>query len=93
MYKTILVTLDGTGTDRAIIEHVKVLAKLAASRVILAHFRQAQGDLLLAIQAILHRISPSATRIRRIARNRCNFTLSTETFSASAVSLVDQPSI
>jgi len=37
MYKTILVTLDGTRTDRAIIEHVKPLAKLAHSRVVLLH--------------------------------------------------------
>lgn len=37
MYKTILVTLDGTPTDRAIIEHVKQLAKLAHSRVVLLH--------------------------------------------------------
>jgi nucleotide-binding universal stress UspA family protein len=37
MYKTILVTLDGTTTDRAVIEHVKPLAKLANSRVVLLH--------------------------------------------------------
>ena len=37
MYKIILVTLDGTPTDRAIIEHVKALAKLADSRVVLLH--------------------------------------------------------
>ena len=37
MYKTILVTLDGTPTDRAIIEHVKQLAKLAQSRLVLLH--------------------------------------------------------
>jgi nucleotide-binding universal stress UspA family protein len=37
MYKTILVTLDGTSTDRAIIEHVKQLAKLADSRVVVLH--------------------------------------------------------
>jgi len=37
MYKTILVTLDGTPTDRAIIEHIKPLAKLAQSRVVLLH--------------------------------------------------------
>lgn len=37
MYKTILLTLDGTPTDRAIIQHVKPLAKLAASRVVLLH--------------------------------------------------------
>jgi nucleotide-binding universal stress UspA family protein len=37
MYKTILVTLDGTPTDRAIIRHVKELAKLAQSKVVLLH--------------------------------------------------------
>jgi len=37
MYKTILMTLDGTSSDRAIIEHVKVLAKLAQGRVVLLH--------------------------------------------------------
>jgi nucleotide-binding universal stress UspA family protein len=37
MYKIILVTLDGTPTDQAIIEHVKQLAKLAQSRVVLLH--------------------------------------------------------
>ncbi len=37
MYDTILVTLDSTPTDRAIIEHVKRLAKLANSRVVLLH--------------------------------------------------------
>jgi nucleotide-binding universal stress UspA family protein len=37
MYKTILVTLDGTPTDRAIIRHVKQLATLAHSRVVLLH--------------------------------------------------------
>ena len=37
MYETILVTLDGTSTDRAIIEHVKQLAKLAHSRLVLLH--------------------------------------------------------
>ncbi len=37
MYKTILVTLDGTSTDRAIIEHVKALAKLANSQLVLLH--------------------------------------------------------
>lgn len=37
MYKTILLTLDGTPTDRAIIDHVKQLAKLAHSQVVLLH--------------------------------------------------------
>jgi nucleotide-binding universal stress UspA family protein len=37
MYDKILVTLDGTPTDRAIIEHIKHLAKLMASRIVLLH--------------------------------------------------------
>jgi nucleotide-binding universal stress UspA family protein len=37
MYAKILVTLDATPTDRAIVEHVKQLAKLARSRLVLLH--------------------------------------------------------
>lgn len=37
MYDKILVTLDGTPTDRAIIEHIKQLAKLMTSRIVLLH--------------------------------------------------------
>jgi nucleotide-binding universal stress UspA family protein len=37
MYDTILVTLGGTASDRAIIEHVKQLAKIASSRLVLLH--------------------------------------------------------
>jgi len=37
MYKTILLTLDGTSTDRAIIDHIKSLAKLTQGRVVLLH--------------------------------------------------------
>jgi len=37
MYNKILVTLDATLTDRAIIEYVKPLAKWANSRVVLLH--------------------------------------------------------
>ena len=37
MYKTILVTLEGTPTDRAIVEHIKLLARQMHSRVVLLH--------------------------------------------------------
>jgi nucleotide-binding universal stress UspA family protein len=37
MYKKILVTLEVTPTDRAIIEHVKLLAQLLHSQVVLLH--------------------------------------------------------
>jgi nucleotide-binding universal stress UspA family protein len=37
MYKTILVTLDATPTDQTIIQHIKPLAKLCGSRIVLLH--------------------------------------------------------
>jgi nucleotide-binding universal stress UspA family protein len=37
MYESILVTLDATPTDRAIIDHVKLLARLTGGRVVLLH--------------------------------------------------------
>ena len=37
MYDTILITLDTTPTDRAIIKHIKALATLMNSRVVLLH--------------------------------------------------------
>ena len=37
MYDKILVTVDGTPTDRAIIEHVKELAKVMGSHLVLLH--------------------------------------------------------
>ncbi len=37
MYKSILVTLDTTRTDRAIIDHVKELARLTGGHVVLLH--------------------------------------------------------
>jgi nucleotide-binding universal stress UspA family protein len=37
MYQNILVTLETTPTDRAIIDHVKKLAKIMNSRVVLLH--------------------------------------------------------
>ncbi len=37
MYETILMTLDTTPTDRAIINHIKELASILHSRVVLLH--------------------------------------------------------
>jgi nucleotide-binding universal stress UspA family protein len=37
MYETILVTLDATSTDGVIIEHIKKLARVMNSRIVLLH--------------------------------------------------------
>ena len=71
MYKTILVTLDGTPTDRAIIEHVKQLAKLAHSRVVLLHVADGWAARTYGPDAV----SPEITRGHRLsgARSAPNF--------------------
>ena len=37
MYQSILITLDATPTDQAIIQHIKSLAKIMGSQVVLLH--------------------------------------------------------
>jgi nucleotide-binding universal stress UspA family protein len=37
MYETILVTLDATPTDRVVVKHIKALAKIMNSHVMLLH--------------------------------------------------------
>ena len=37
MYNKILITLDATPTDRAILDHIKPIARLMKSRVVLLH--------------------------------------------------------
>jgi nucleotide-binding universal stress UspA family protein len=64
MYDTILLTLDATATDRAIIDHVKKLAKVMGSRIVLLHIatgvpaqyhgREAAGEEIDQDHAYLH---------------------------------------
>jgi universal stress protein A len=66
MYKTILVTLDGTATDRAIIEHVKPLAKWAASRVVLLHVADGWAARTYGADAISPEISEDTAYLEKI---------------------------
>jgi len=66
MYKTILVTLDGTPTDRAIIEHIKVLAKLAQSRVILLHVADGWAARTFGPDAISPEITEDTAYLNRV---------------------------
>ena len=71
LYKTILVTLEGTPTDRAIIDHIKVLAPAMHSRVILLHV--ATG-----VPAQYHRTDAAGTEVEEskvfLGRVRDEFT-------------------
>jgi nucleotide-binding universal stress UspA family protein len=66
MYKTILLTLDGTATDRAIIEHVKVLAKLAQSRVVLLHVADGWAARTYGPDAISPEITEDTAYLKKI---------------------------
>jgi nucleotide-binding universal stress UspA family protein len=66
MYKTILVTLDGTPTDRAIIEHVKSLAQLAQSRVVLLHVADGWAARTFGADAISPEITEDTAYLQKI---------------------------
>ena len=66
MYKTILVTLDGTPTDRAIIEHIKQLAKLTQGRVILLHVADGWAARTFGSDAISPEITEDTAYLNRV---------------------------
>jgi len=66
MYNTILVTLDGTPTDRAIIDHVKELAKLAHSRLVLLHVADGWAARTYGPDAVSREISDDTAYLQKI---------------------------
>jgi len=66
MYKTILVTLDGTPSDQAIIEHVKQLAKLAQSRVVLLHVADGWAARTYGPDAVSPEITEDTAYLKRV---------------------------
>ena len=66
MYKTILVTVDGTVTDRAIIEHVKQLAKLAQSRVVVLHVADGWAARTYGPDAVSREISEDTAYLQEV---------------------------
>jgi nucleotide-binding universal stress UspA family protein len=66
MYDTILVTLDGTSTDRAIIEHVKQLAKLAGSRLVLLHVADGWAARTYGPDAVSPEIAEDTDYLRKV---------------------------
>jgi universal stress protein A len=66
MYKTILVTLDGTPSDRAIIEHVKQLAKMARSRIVLLHVADGWAARTYGHDAVSPEISEDTAYLQKV---------------------------
>jgi nucleotide-binding universal stress UspA family protein len=80
MYKTILVTVDGTPTDRAIIEHVKQLAKLAQSRVVVLHVADGWAARTYGPDAVSREISDDTAYLQKVR----------EEFQAAGISAVSE---
>jgi len=66
MYDTILVTLDGTPTDRAIVEHVKQLAELAQSQLVLLHVADGWAARTYGPDAVSPEISEDTAYLERV---------------------------
>ncbi len=67
MYKIILVTLDGSATDQAIIGHVKQLAKLAQSQVVLLHVADGWAARIYGPDAVSPEITEDTAYLKRVA--------------------------
>jgi nucleotide-binding universal stress UspA family protein len=66
MYDTRLVTLDGTPSDRAIIEHVKQLARLAHSRLVLLHVADGWAARTYGPDAVSPEIAEDTTYLEKV---------------------------
>lgn len=66
MYNTILVTLDGSSSDRAIVDHIKQLAKLAHSRVVLLHVADGWAARTYGQDAVSPEISEDTAYLQKV---------------------------
>lgn len=66
MYSKILVTLEGTATDQAIIEHVKTLAKLAGSRIVLLHVADGWAARTYGEDAVSNEIKEDTAYLKKV---------------------------
>ncbi len=66
MYRTILVTLDSTPTDRAIIDHIKALAQWAHSQVVLLHVADGWAARTYGEEAISREITEDRQYLDRV---------------------------
>ena len=78
MYQTILVTLDGTPSDRAILDHIKPLAKLAHSRVVLLHVADGWAARTYGSDAVSPEIAEDTEYLRKICSELQNDGISTD---------------
>jgi nucleotide-binding universal stress UspA family protein len=66
MYDTILITLDTTPTDRAIIKHVKALASFMQSRVVLLHVADGWAARTFGAEAVSPEITEDKAYLEKV---------------------------
>ncbi len=91
MYRTILVTLDGNPTDRAIIDHVKALARLMSSRVVLMHVADGWAARTFGQDAVSPEVTADLAYLETVKKEFEAAALATETvlaFGEPAVEIV-----
>ena len=85
MYNTILMTLDCTPTDRAIIEHVKKLAKLTQSRLVLLHVADGWAARTYGPDAVSPEITEDTAYLEKVRTEFQSLGIPTETELAYGV--------
>lgn len=79
LYDKILVTLDGTPTDRAIIEHVKRLARFANSHVVLLHVADGWAARTYGSDAVSPEITEDRAYLEKVRSEFLSLDIPTET--------------
>jgi nucleotide-binding universal stress UspA family protein len=82
MYKTILVTLDTTPTDRAIIKHIKALASTMASQVVLLHVADGWAARMFGADAISPEVKEDKKYLEKVRREFEAIGITVESFLA-----------
>jgi nucleotide-binding universal stress UspA family protein len=68
VYEKILVTLDATETDRAILEHIRPLAKRLGSRIVLLHVAEGWAARTYGSEAISPEITSDRAYLEKVRR-------------------------
>lgn len=66
MYKTILVTLDATGADRTILEHIRPLARMCGSKLVLLHVADGWAARTYGQEAVSQEITEDRTYLQQL---------------------------
>lgn len=82
MYETILVTLDTTATDRAVIEHIKPLAKLCGSRLVLLHVADGWAARQFGEDAVSSELTEDRAYLERVRQEFADAGIPVETYLA-----------